>query len=234
MKTKKTSARLLSILLALCMMLSLLPTMTFAVEPGITITTLENVTGGPGWNYNEDSNNLFLHNYNGGPIKCTGLGKLTLYLSGTNTITVAGETAIGIAVSGRADKYNELTIRNYDGSGSLTINATSSSNYACGISCEYLYMESDNVYINATGRKKLTVFPPCGHIMVLSVAMRRQLSCPVCGQHLVDADDNTKSQVRPVQKNSKWIPDYYQKCPRCKNDIGIKTVKPVELQSQRQ
>lgn len=65
----------------------------------------------------------------------------------------------------------------------------------------------------------------CGSAVELHIVMRRKLDCPVCGYHLVDAADDTTSQVRKVQKKDVWEPDYFCKCPRCKSDIGIKTVK---------
>lgn len=55
---------------------------------------------------------------------------------------------------------------------------------------------------------------------------RTQLDCPICGfKRLIDSDINTKSELKPEKdiKNG-WHADYFQKCPRCKNQIGIKKI----------
>ena len=53
---------------------------------------------------------------------------------------------------------------------------------------------------------------------------KKRLCCPVCNfNRLIDADESTKSELIPESKiEPGWIPDYYQKCPVCKSQIGIK------------
>ena len=53
---------------------------------------------------------------------------------------------------------------------------------------------------------------------------KKKLSCPVCNfNRLIDADESTMSELVPESSIVPgWIPDYYQKCPVCKNQIGIK------------
>lgn len=55
---------------------------------------------------------------------------------------------------------------------------------------------------------------------------RKKYECPVCGfDRLIDADVQNKSELKAEKDIPKgWIPDYYQKCPRCKNQIGIRKV----------
>ena len=53
----------------------------------------------------------------------------------------------------------------------------------------------------------------------------KQLKCPVCNRRLIDSTESTKSELRVEKEmDSCWIPDYIQKCPHCKNQIGIKKV----------
>ena len=56
--------------------------------------------------------------------------------------------------------------------------------------------------------------------------MKKRLSCPVCKfKRLIDADENNHSELRAEKDISNgWTADYYQKCPQCKNQIGIKKV----------
>lgn len=68
----------------------------------------------------------------------------------------------------------------------------------------------------------------CGYTMELRIAMRRAIRCPVCGHRLLDAEDNVKTQVRPVEKDAKWKPDFYEKCVGCKSDIGIKKTAVIK------
>lgn len=60
----------------------------------------------------------------------------------------------------------------------------------------------------------------------MSVKAKKQLPCPVCGfRRLIDADSNNKSELIAERNiEGEWVPDYYQKCPNCKNQIGIKKV----------
>lgn len=60
----------------------------------------------------------------------------------------------------------------------------------------------------------------------MQVKNRKQLPCPICGfKRLIDANSDNKSELMAEKDIEKgWIPDYYQKCPNCKNQIGIKKV----------
>ena len=55
---------------------------------------------------------------------------------------------------------------------------------------------------------------------------KKKLRCPVCGfQRLVDA--NEKITIEMFAKNKiplKWNADFYMKCSKCCNQIGIKKV----------
>ena len=55
---------------------------------------------------------------------------------------------------------------------------------------------------------------------------KKSLSCPVCGnRRLIDAPIFTESEMVPEDKIPiGWLPDYYQKCRRCKSEIGIRKV----------
>lgn len=55
---------------------------------------------------------------------------------------------------------------------------------------------------------------------------KRRIPCPVCGfERLIDADIDNKSELKAEKELSDdWIPDYYQKCPRCKNQIAIRKI----------
>lgn len=55
---------------------------------------------------------------------------------------------------------------------------------------------------------------------------KKKLSCPVCGfNRLIDADIDNQSELISEDKMPKdWQPDYFQKCPHCKNQIGIRKV----------
>lgn len=55
---------------------------------------------------------------------------------------------------------------------------------------------------------------------------KKQLCCPACGfKRLIDADFMIQSELIPEKEIPRgWVPDYYQKCPGCKNQIGIKKV----------
>ena len=56
---------------------------------------------------------------------------------------------------------------------------------------------------------------------------RRQLGCPACGARLIDAVFDIKSElVAEEDFRPGWEPDYIQKCPRCKRQIGIRKVRP--------
>lgn len=55
---------------------------------------------------------------------------------------------------------------------------------------------------------------------------KKQLKCPVCGfKRLIDSDANIKSELIAENKmQDGWKPDYYQKCPKCRNQIGIRKI----------
>ncbi len=54
---------------------------------------------------------------------------------------------------------------------------------------------------------------------------KKQLKCPICNRRLIDSTETTKTELRVENEtDSKWTPDYIQKCPHCKNLIGIKKV----------
>ena len=55
---------------------------------------------------------------------------------------------------------------------------------------------------------------------------KKKLICPVCNfQRLIDSAVSIESELRKEDDiDSKWKPDYYMKCPRCKNQIGIRKV----------
>jgi len=55
---------------------------------------------------------------------------------------------------------------------------------------------------------------------------KTQLICPICGfKRLIDSDVNTKSELKPEKEiRDGWCADYYQKCPKCRNQIGIKKI----------
>ena len=54
---------------------------------------------------------------------------------------------------------------------------------------------------------------------------KKQLKCPVCGQRIIDASDKNISElVAEANMKPGWDPDYYQKRPKCKKQIGIKKV----------
>lgn len=55
---------------------------------------------------------------------------------------------------------------------------------------------------------------------------KKKIPCPVCGFHrLIDAEASNQSELRAEENITlDWKPDYFQKCPRCKNQIGIRKV----------
>ena len=62
--------------------------------------------------------------------------------------------------------------------------------------------------------------------MQSNINKRKHLPCPVCGfKRLIDADEYNVSELKPEQEiEANWRADYFQKCPRCKQQIGIKKV----------
>jgi transcription elongation factor Elf1 len=53
--------------------------------------------------------------------------------------------------------------------------------------------------------------------------MKKKLVCPVCGARLVDAGEGVRSEVVVLKKGNKSKnPDYYLKCHKCKNEIGVR------------
>ena len=55
---------------------------------------------------------------------------------------------------------------------------------------------------------------------------KKQLACPACGfKRLIDAEEHNISELISETKAPRgWIPDYFQKCPQCKSQIGIKKI----------
>ncbi len=62
--------------------------------------------------------------------------------------------------------------------------------------------------------------------IVSRATKKKQLECPVCGfQRLIDADENNMSELIAEESMPEgWHPDYFQKCPNCKKQIGIRKV----------
>lgn len=60
----------------------------------------------------------------------------------------------------------------------------------------------------------------------MGVRIKRMLPCPECGfRRLIDADEHTKTEtIAEVKMPQDWIPDFFQKCPQCKKQIGIRKV----------
>ncbi len=55
--------------------------------------------------------------------------------------------------------------------------------------------------------------------------MRKSLKCPVCDFRIIDTDAGSKSELKAEKDIPPgWKADYYQKCPKCKNQIGIRKV----------
>ena len=52
--------------------------------------------------------------------------------------------------------------------------------------------------------------------------MNKKVICPVCGARLMDEAKHLKSEVRVIESNDGWEPDYIIKCWRSKEEIGIK------------
>lgn len=55
---------------------------------------------------------------------------------------------------------------------------------------------------------------------------KKPLRCPICGQRIIDAIENNMDTKLVPEKDmdENFIPDYFQKCPKCKNQIAIKKV----------
>lgn len=62
--------------------------------------------------------------------------------------------------------------------------------------------------------------------IVSRIGGKKKLGCPVCGfKRLIDADENNESElIAEEQMPDGWHPDYFQKCPQCKKQIGIRKV----------
>ena len=54
----------------------------------------------------------------------------------------------------------------------------------------------------------------------------KSIECPLCGfRRLIDARPDIVSELIPESDMPPgWTPDYIQKCPRCKQQIGIRKV----------
>lgn len=52
------------------------------------------------------------------------------------------------------------------------------------------------------------------------------LECPICHfRRLIDTRKGCKSELKGMRDfPENWVPDYYQKCPSCKQEIGIRKV----------
>lgn len=55
---------------------------------------------------------------------------------------------------------------------------------------------------------------------------KKKLKCPVCNfARLIDAYADVETElVAEKDIKSGWVPDYFQKCSCCKNQIGIKKI----------
>ncbi len=56
---------------------------------------------------------------------------------------------------------------------------------------------------------------------------RKHIMCPACGfKRIVDSNINTKSVVVPLSRAKEQINafDYFLKCPKCKEQIGLRTI----------
>lgn len=55
---------------------------------------------------------------------------------------------------------------------------------------------------------------------------KKRLCCPCCGfRRLIDAEEDNISELYAENTMpANWKPDYFQKCPQCKNQIGIRKV----------
>lgn len=65
-----------------------------------------------------------------------------------------------------------------------------------------------------------------GGMNMVPMYKKKQLQCPVCGfPRLIDSEAGTESEVVPEDKIQEgWHPDYFQKCHKCGNQIGIRKV----------
>jgi len=58
--------------------------------------------------------------------------------------------------------------------------------------------------------------------------MKNEVHCPNCGSRLLDAEKGVKTLTKIIyahdtgQSTDLWVPDYYEKCWKCKQEIGIK------------
>jgi len=54
---------------------------------------------------------------------------------------------------------------------------------------------------------------------------KKTLFCPECGRRLIDSNETTISELRSKKKIPVgWNADYFQKCWKCGEEIGIKKV----------
>lgn len=62
---------------------------------------------------------------------------------------------------------------------------------------------------------------------VRSKKSKKQLVCPVCGfGRLIDASVDNVSELKAESEITEdWKPDYFQKCPQCKSQIGIRKIR---------
>jgi|GEM_PF-1798963 len=75
----------------------------------------------------------------------------------------------------------------------------------------------------------------CGHVVKVLLPSKKadgteyckkSIACPVCGsERLIDTAVDTRSELMEESKMpSGWNPDYFQKCWRCKKEIGNKKI----------
>ena len=54
---------------------------------------------------------------------------------------------------------------------------------------------------------------------------KKTLFCPECGRRLIDSNETTISELRSKKKIPVgWNADYFQKCWKCGEEIGIRKV----------
>ena len=60
--------------------------------------------------------------------------------------------------------------------------------------------------------------------------MKDEVPCPNCDSRLLDAEKGVQTLTKvinphdPGPPKSRWVPDYYIKCWKCKQKIGLKKV----------
>ncbi len=87
-------------------------------------------------------------------------------------------------------------------------------------------MNEYNISGGVPGRPVSTQITEEGGEHMVKIIAKKQLECPVCGfPRLIDAEAHTVSEMIPEDRiRTGWQPDYFQKCRKCGNQIGIKKV----------